>query len=145
MAVKIYRLSDRIPVKIGEITFKLGPMTAEQRIDVMECYETVGGETVGDMVRATMKVIKYSVKDVDGIEYATDEGQYKVQFEDDSKRALSDECVDELLGLEQKTELATVCYAFLNGIPSEIIDPRTKKKLKGVEMLPAEKSEGKKN
>lgn len=141
MSVKIYRMTDRIPLKIGDVTFKLGPMSAEQKMDISGCYKTVEGESVADVGAATMKVLKYSVKDVEGIEYGAGGGEYKVSFVNGCDAELTDDCVGELLTLEQKSQLVTACFAFVNEIPKQVNDPITNKKLKGVEILPAEQGE----
>lgn len=141
MAVKIYRLSDRIPVKIGDVTFKLGSMTAAQKADLAECYTTVNGETVVDHTQAAIKVMKYTVKDIDGVEYATGGGEYKLSFVNGCQAELTDDCVSELMGMEVRNDLIFACTQFAEGVPKQIMDPRTGKKLKGVEMLPPEKGE----
>lgn len=127
-------MKDRIPVKIGDVIFKLAPMSAEHKREILGCYSMDGGENLFDHTKATLLSIKYSLKGVKGL---TDvEGNdYKLDFENDH---LTEDCISELLSLEMSDKLIQACFAFLNGVQKVIKDPRTGKKIAGIEVLPAD-------
>lgn len=135
--MKIYRLSDRVSVKIGELVFKLAPLSFTQKAEILDCKKIVAGEEILDRIGATKLAIKYSLKDVEGLE---DIDGNKYELDKDDSGNLSDSCIDELLNVEVAPSLITTCFNFLNGVPSHIVDPETGKKLKGVEII---KKEGK--
>lgn len=137
MALKVYRVTDRIPIRIGEVTVKLGPLHQWQKQELSSFQLMDEGHQVEELAKANFYLIKASVKHVEGIEYATG-GVFKCEFEDDTCSMLTDECANELLTTELKESLVVSCYAILNSIPKEICYPGTKKKVKDVEMLPVE-------
>ena len=73
--------------------------------------------------------IKYSIKGIDGLE-CYDGEKYELEFINDE---LTDECVSEILSLEQRNKLTTSAWQLLNGI-QELTDPITGEKLEGVEL-----------
>lgn len=135
MSVKIYKLSDRIPIKIGDVIFKLAPFSQDQRTQIHGCYTHESGSQVEHTQKAMFLSIKFAVKEVEGLEYA-DGSKYDLKFEKDG--SLTDECVNELLNMGKSVFLGLACLEFLNGIPEKIIDRQTGKEIKGVEILPVE-------
>jgi hypothetical protein len=144
MAVKIYRTTDRIPVKIGELTFRIAPLSSHQKIEILSCHNTEGGTNYQNASKATFLVVKYGVKAVEGLEYATSDEPYELKFDDQTNSALTDECVNELLSMEYREDLVQACFAFMNKVPKEILNPTTGKPLKGVQILKAESTDKKK-
>lgn len=138
---KVFKRSDRIAVKVGDLTFKLAPMTIDQKTECQQAF--LKGNSKADLKELTKGIIlslKYSVKSVDGLVDANDE-PYKVSLDD--KGNLTDECIDDLLNLQTGKQLTQICASLTNGIPSEFIDDNGNK-LEGVEILKtssAEKSE----
>ena len=126
---KILRVSDRIKLKIADITFTIAPLNQMQKIEVSECTK-IGpeGKEVFDLLRAQTLLIKYSLKEVEGVEDEHGE-PYQLSFENDS---LSDDCVTEIFTLEEKHLLTTAAWQCLNGLPDKLTDPINGKKLKGV-------------
>lgn len=133
---KIYRLSDRIPVKFGDIVIKFGILTKHQRTEINSATMIENGERVVDVNLATWLSLKYSIKGIEGVTYATG-GEFEVEFEDD-KTCLSDACVEEILTLEIRDNLYLAATQMVNGVPDKIIHPLTRKELKGVKVLPVE-------
>ena len=144
MAIKIYRTTDRIPVKIGELIFKVAPLSSHQKIEILSCQVSEAGTSYQNVAKATFLAVKYGVKEVEGLEYATCEDKYELKFDDPTKAALTDDCVNELLSMEYREELVMACFAFMNKIPKEIVNPTTGKPLKGVQVLKAESTDKKK-
>jgi hypothetical protein len=139
---KIYKRSDRLTVKIDDVTLKLAPLSIHQKVEIQTAM--FNGRTKADLSEATRGVVlslKYSVKGVEGIEDA-DGNAYQLQFEGD---ALTDACADDLMNLEITQRLSMVCAGMLNGIPSEFTD-QYGNKMDGVEVVkPAPKEQPAKN
>lgn len=122
-------MSDRFSLKIGDITFKLAPLSYLQKQSLSECTRVVNGEDVLDLLKAQVLYIKYALKEVDGLEdYAGN--KYQLSFDGD---VLTDDCVSEILCLEEKEKLTISAWQLLNGL-SELKDPVTGKKLSGVKL-----------
>lgn len=132
---KIYRLSDRIPLKIGGLTIKVGPLTFAQKADVQA--ELAKGSTISSMA-AARKSIQYGLKEIDGL-IDPQGNPYKLEIQDG---AISDVCMDELMNIKENEYLAVICLNLLNGIPDAFIDLVTGKPLEGVQIV-AESSEKK--
>ncbi len=123
--VKIYKTTDKIPVKIDSLTFKISPLSFDQKSEIQA--ELITGNPMS-IIKAAKLAIKYAVKDVDGIvDNAGD--KYLLEFDND---CLSESCVDDILNIDQNDKLSFVCTSLLNGIPKEFIDPQTGEKLEGV-------------
>ncbi len=137
MAVKIYKSTDRIPVQIGELVFKLAPLSYIQKMEIYSLQTKVGGASIEDAAKAAFLAIKYSLKEVIGLESAVDGSVYELEFEDDSKKALKDDCVSDIFSLEEKNTLITCMFKFIESIPKEIVDSEGKP-LAGVKILPVE-------
>jgi len=126
---KILRLSDRIKLTIGEVVFTLAPLNHFQKIELANCTTVKNGEDHYDLLRAQALYIKYSIKGIDGLE-CYDGEKYELEFMNDE---LTDECVSEILSLEQRSKLTTSAWQLLNGV-KELTDPITGEKLEGVEL-----------
>jgi len=125
----IYRLTDRIPVKIGELTFWVSPLSYEQKVNLQECRKMEGGQEVVDHGARARLAIKYGVKEIQGIECA-DGSPYQPKM--DSDGTLSMEAVDELSALNSLKELVMVCMSVAaRGVPDSEI-PGVEVDLKGV-------------
>jgi hypothetical protein len=126
MARKIYKTTDKISVKIDDIVVQVSPLSFEQKCDIQALL--VSGDPMS-VVRAASMAIKYGVKGLEGVENA--DGSLYV-LETDENGSLSDQCVDDLLNIDQDDKLSLVCTSLLNGIPKDIVDPQTGKKIKGI-------------
>jgi hypothetical protein len=125
----IHKITDRIKVKIGEITFHLSPLSWDQKQDIVSDAKLVEGKPTNR--NSTYKCLKYAVKNIEGVTLA-DGSPYVVQLENN---VLSDECVEDLLNLELSNKLIIACYSMVQGVPSKIINPVTGQILEGVEIV----------
>ncbi len=139
---RIFRASDRIPVQIDDITVTIAPLTFNQKIELQSIMISAGKEPLNALKGARLAV-KYAVKAVAGIK---DMGgnEYKVAMGDDG--LITDECVDELLNLQEQPKLIALCSQLIAGVPKEIMDPSTQQPMKGVtvEAAPAKKPKARK-
>lgn len=125
MARKIYKTSDRIKVKIDDISIKIAPLSYETKCEIQA--NLINGDTLG-IVKAAKLSIQHGVKEIEGVENA-DGSAYELQFENG---ALTEECVDDLLNIDQDNKLSFVCTKLLEGIPTSFVDPQTGKKIEGI-------------
>ena len=132
----IYRTSDRIDVKIGALVVKISPLTKYQK----EKIQTLSLDE--KLIDAAGEAIKCGIKSIEGLKLA-DGSDYELSFDDNNE--LLDECVDDLMNLEECGKLTSVCAALVNGIPKEFINPYTGKKIDGVEFIKTGESSGKKS
>lgn len=110
--MKVYKLTDRIPVKIDGVTFMVAPLSFEQKAEILSCKKIVKGEETEDHAKMVQLSIKYSVKSVSGLQNA-DGSEYQLELVDG---VLSDACISELLSLSIQGKLATACANLMNGI-----------------------------
>lgn len=140
---KIYRTTDRIIVKIEDLTFKLAPLSFSQKTEIHNHINkgSVDNNTT-EILNASRKAVKYCVKDVEGL-VDIDDNPYQLEFENE---VLTDTCVDELLNMELNQQIITVCAAMSNGTPEEFVDGEGKP-IPGVKRVkkPAKKNKGKKD
>lgn len=123
--VKLYRTTDRIPVKIDSLKFKISPLSFEQKAEIQAIL--IEGTPMA-IVRAAKEAIKCSVKEIEGLVDYEDQ-PYKLEFEGDK---LTDSCVDDLLNVDPDDKLSLVCTSLLNGIPKSFVDPQSGKAIKGI-------------
>lgn len=102
----IYRLTDRIPVKIDDLTFWVAPMSFAEKLALNQAVKTTGGVEVMDAAKVAFLTIKFSVKEVEGIKLP-DGSDYPLSF--DASGALTDDCVSELLQIDTSPKLVTAC------------------------------------
>ncbi len=131
MAIKVYRTTDKIKVKIGETVFHLSPFSQEQKLELMQNFSNNGGEKVENLAKFTFMACKFAIKAIEGMTYE-DDTPYVLEFDE---KGVSDKCLGELMNTEISMPLITACQSFLRGVPKEILDPATGEKLKDVEIL----------
>ena len=126
-ANKIYRLSDRIPLLIDDITVTISPLSFQEKTEIQSLMLSATDDPMKTMVAARL-AIKYAVKDIQGLSYA-DGTDFAIVSENGT---MSDNSVDELLNIPLSHKLIAVCSQLIAGIPSGFSDPVTGKKLAGV-------------
>ncbi len=131
---RIYRLTDRIKVKIDDITVTIRPLSKDEKAEIQQ--SVIKGRAKGDFVEATRGIVlalKYAVKGIDGL-IDSDDKPYQLQF--DEHKNLTDDCVSELLNMEVTGKLTMVCISLANKIPDEFVDENGIK-LEGVDVIKA--------
>jgi len=107
--VVIYRLTDRIPVKIGPVTFHLSPLSHYQKAALLDFRRQMKGEEIVEMFKLTERVLACSIKKVDGLTL-TDGTDYELSF--DQNGELTSDCVGELMQLDSSDKLIEVAQKF---------------------------------
>lgn len=127
--MRIYKVSDRVPVKIDDIEVKISPLTFQQKANVQaELLKAQDGNPLAVMA-ATRLALKYAVKEISGVENE-DGSPYQVELENGE---LSEESVDNLLNLDPSQRIELVCMTLLQGRPSVPVDAEGKP-LKGIKI-----------
>lgn len=138
---RIYKRSDRITVKIDDITVKLSPLSMDEKLEIQMAM--VQGKVKGDIKELTRGItlaLKYSIKGIDGI-LDSDEKPYTLSFEGEY---LSQDCVEELMNAELVKKLTIVCTTLVNGVPASFTDDKGNA-LEGVELVkPVKEDDSKK-
>jgi len=132
----VYRKSDRIKLKVGELEVHMSPLTFAEKSTVQEYI-------MENPMKGSLHALKCAVKDIQGLKLP-DGSEYELAFENE---ILTDECVDDLTNIQNVDELFIACLDLINGVPSEFRNPMTGEKLEGVEIIreKAEKSSEKKS
>jgi hypothetical protein len=132
---RIYRKTDRIPVKIGDIVVQLAPLTIHQKTEVQQTLlqSRINGD-IREATRGITLAIQYSLKGISGL-VDSDGNPYALKFSND---ILEEECVSDLLNMEFHDKLTLVCIGLVKGVPTEFTDENGKP-IEGVEVVkPAE-------
>lgn len=119
--MKILKLSDRISVKQNDIEVIVSPLSYSQKIEISNCVKMDGGLQKVDVQRTAMLTIAYSVKEVKGLE-GYDASAYELQFTDDTKSKLTDECTSELVSALATSKIFGAINACLAGYLEENIE-----------------------
>lgn len=133
---KIYRKSDRIKIKIDDITLTVSPLSTHEKNEIQALM--VSGQSRGDVSKITAGIqlaMKYGIKGISGVTDIND-NDYQLDFIDGM---LSDECVDDLLNMDLSKSIINVCSNLIAGFSSKMVDENGDK-LEGVEVVnPVEK------
>jgi hypothetical protein len=127
----VYKSTDRVPVKIGDLTFWISPLRADQKLEIMSLVEREGGMEVVDQMKQSFLAVRYSVKEVEGLKNH-DGSEYKLSLDDSG--VMTDECLDDLLQLEVRQKIVDTCLKLLPGV-QEIKIPGVKIDLKKVRSI----------
>jgi hypothetical protein len=122
--MKVYRSTDRIPVKIGDAVFTLAPLTRHQRQDIIaSARKNESGVTIENAIEMAALSMKYAIKNVGGI-VGVDGVPWVPKFDD--KGFLSEESIDDLFNIiDEDLPLISAMIAMADNIPKML-------KLKGV-------------
>lgn len=133
---RIYKTTDRIKVKIDDLTFFVSPLTYAQKSEIQsKLYKALNDKDMMAAQDAAVLSIKYSVKNVTGL-YDANEEPYQLILEDNK---VTDSCIDDLLNIESSTKLASVCTSLVHGVGNDIVDPETGESIEGVSFEVTEK------
>ena len=135
----LFTKDDRIPVKIGDVTFWISPLINETRADISTAVTLSSGEKRVDVKKLYRLYIKYAVKRVDGV-LLPNQDAYKVKK--DKKGNLTDACVDDILNLSCAPTLAQAALSLfteikevdIEGIKVDIQGTMPEKKLESLSL-----------
>ncbi|TXH09496.1 MAG: hypothetical protein E6R04_07975 [Spirochaetes bacterium] len=131
----VYRPSDRIAVKVGELTVWISPLSYEEKTNLLSTTKMVGGKAVSDAGKMSYLTLKYSIKKVEGLESCkfADGSPCTMEFGADGYP--TDESLETLLAIFGNTTSAQLSSSLVLGNYKntsiegvEFIGPESKKK-----------------
>lgn len=111
--IVIYDKNARIPIEIGEVKFWVSQLLVGQKSSLLDLTKNEAGEQKTDKYAFAFKLIKYCVKEVEGLTYY-DGRDYSLSFDPDGN--LSDDSVNELFQLDQSSSLIIAASHLFNKI-----------------------------
>lgn len=126
---KILRITDRVDFKIGEVTFTCAPLNKDQKMEITSSFIEKGKDQKFNLAKAQQLYLKYSIKGISGVEDFHG-NKYELSFDENGN--LTDDCLSEILQIEQNPKLLTALWQNLNGYNEDLRDPVTNEKLEGV-------------
>lgn len=118
----IYRPTDQIPVKIGEVTFWLSPLSHSQRQEILALTVVKAGEERTRPMEMAQLTLSISLRKIVGVNDA-DGSPYELEFDENGRVTL--DCINDIFTLDGADNLIRVSGKFAM---NEISDP----KLEGV-------------
>lgn len=126
---KIYKTTDRITVKIGDLQVKISPLSLDQKNEIQSLMlEGQKKNSIPILTESTLLAVRMCVKEISGLKNS-DDTDYKLEFEDGK---LTNACISDLMNMEESVNLQKVCAAFITSIPKDF-------DLEGVEIIKPEK------
>lgn len=114
----IYKTTDRIKYNLGEIQIEISPLDYH---DKSVLHSFIAKSQTGDLeslMKGSAEAIKRGVKSVKGLKNS-DGSDYEVQF-DTSGKYLTDECVSDLLNIQESNNMINICGQLIAGIPNKL-------------------------
>ena len=120
---RIYRLSDRVKVRIGDketgSVLTLAPLDRQQKQEIQQLmYESRKGDPK-KAVDAIALAIKYSVKNITGL-VDGDDNPYVLEFD---AGMLTDSCVEDIMNMPDSDKVSFVAASWINGVPKNFLGP----------------------
>jgi len=128
---KIWRRSDRLKVKIGEVVLTLAPLNNHEKSEIASLMaKGTINQDFNALRSGSILSVKYSVKSISGV-LDQDDKPYELKFEGEY---LTEECLNDLFNLGITKQITQVCAALVKNVPDEFTDDKGNK-LEGVEIL----------
>lgn len=137
----IYQKDDLITLKIGELLFKIKPLSYMERVEILATANMQEGSVIQNAAKATFLAMKYAIRGFSGAKLS-DGTDYKISFDDNGN--LSEDSIDDLLNIQENQVLGFALNNFLKGVPAKLINPHTGEELEGVEVIQENKGVPKK-
>lgn len=115
----VYKTSDKIPVKIGDLTFMLSPMKWAHKQEIADLIKKRSGNDVLEPVKEAFLTLKYSVKAVRGAKCA-DGTDYELPI--DENGIATDEGVEDLFQFDSVPSLITVALTWFDKVKEIKLD-----------------------
>ena len=108
----IYKPSDRILLKIGDISLKVSPLTALQKANLMSLTKMSAGREVTDTSLMAIMTIKYSVKEIYGVDATFADGtEFALSYDPDG--TLSEESLTAIMQILDNGTLTQIAAQLL--------------------------------
>ena len=103
----IYKTTDRIPVKIGEVVIEISPLSASQYLRVIGLTKMKAGEEVSDPTAMALETIRYAVKSLQCNDTFADGSQLVLNVSGDG--GLDEEslnCLLQVVGINNLSQIS---------------------------------------
>lgn len=110
--MKVYKTSDKIPVKIGDIVVTISPLSRGQKQEILSLSKNSSGILEENAFDMSALALKYSVKNIKGLKNL-DGSDYNLKL--DESGFVSDESIDDLFNIEENIKLIQVMGALTQG------------------------------
>jgi len=108
----IYKPTDRIALKIGDIIVKVSPLTALQKANLMSLTKLSAGREVADTSMMAIMTIKYCVKELIGVQATFADGtEFSLSYDPDG--TLSEESLSSVMQILDNGILTQVAAQLL--------------------------------
>lgn len=91
MAITVYRTTDIIPIKLGEVTLHIRPLSADQRAEIQNMTELKSGVYEYAADKMAVAALRYSIRKIEGINFS--DGPLEAGFDGE---LLNQECIDAI-------------------------------------------------
>lgn len=103
----IFKTTDRIPVKMGEVTLWLSPMEFGQKVAIQGAVKMKSGAEITDGFKVALLTLKFCVKEIQGL-FNSDGSPFECEFEEGGN-VLTDACANDLLQMDSAKSLIRAC------------------------------------
>lgn len=108
----IYKPSDRIALKLGDIVLKVSPLTALQKANLMSLTKMSAGREVADTSMMAIMTIKYCVKEIHGVKATFADGtEFSLSYDPDG--TLSEESLTAVMQILDNGTLTQIAAQLL--------------------------------
>lgn len=128
---RIFKLTDRIKVKIDDFIVYLSPLSIAQKREIQILLnQGVEKSDYKSLQDAVILCLKRALKNIEGV-LDSDDNDYKLSF---TENELSEECLEDLLQNDWIKKVLVVCNNLVRGIPTEFLDDK-QQPIPGVEII----------
>ena len=115
----LFTKEDRVPVKIGDVTFWIAPLDNDERAEISTAVTNQGGTKRVDVKKLYQLYLKYAVKRIDGVKMPNGK-PWKIKFTKTGH--LTEDSLDKLLTLACAPQLAQVALDLFTEIKESKIE-----------------------
>lgn len=109
----VYKTTDRIPLKLGDITIWVSPLSAYQKADILSTMKMQGGVEVADGPKMALLTIKHSVKRLTGLNGIKFFDGSEVTLTFDKNESLDEESLNTLMQVINYSKLTDIAAQLL--------------------------------
>lgn len=114
---RIYKTTDRISYKIGDLLIKISPMTVQDKATLNEYMQKGRSGDTRALIEGSMFAIKAALKEVKGLEDSQG-NPYNLEFDDNNY--VTENCINDLMNIAESSLMVTLCSQLIAGIPSTL-------------------------
>lgn len=111
--MKIYPINARIPIRVGDVTFHVSPLSLAGRMQLGEYIMRRGGAEMRYDMAYAMKCLQLCIKKIEGVE-ALDGKPYEIRFDDQG--FMTDESLEEIQQVLGSAQVASVVSSLIGNM-----------------------------